>query len=195
MKLFSILLICLLFFSATMWQVQASPGASSERPEREVAVFAGGCFWGVDAVFRHVRGVTEVTSGYAGGDASTANYQAVSTGTSGHAESVLVVFDPGMVRYAQLLDIFFHVAHDPTQFDRQGPDVGPQVPLGGLHLVAEAGMRGSRVYQTSDLVEGFPIADRYPCRSSPAILSCRGLSPELSCAASRRALHCHQRSA
>lgn len=90
------------------------------------AVFAGGCFWGVDAVFRHVRGVTAVVSGYAGGNAATAHYEQVSRGDTGHAEAVQVIFDPAQVSYRQLLRIFFSVAHDPTQLDRQGPDAGSQ---------------------------------------------------------------------
>jgi peptide-methionine (S)-S-oxide reductase len=88
------------------------------------AVFAGGCFWGVDAVFKRVKGVTNVVSGYSGGDASTANYEEVSTGTTGHAESVEVTYDPAVVSYPQLLKVFFFVAHDPTELDRQGPDTG-----------------------------------------------------------------------
>ena len=90
------------------------------------AVFAGGCFWGVDAVFKHVKGVKSVTSGYSGGSASTAHYDIVSGGKTGHAESVQVVYDPSQVSYGQLLQIFFAVAHDPTQLNRQGPDVGTQ---------------------------------------------------------------------
>jgi peptide-methionine (S)-S-oxide reductase len=90
------------------------------------AVFAGGCFWGVDAVFKHVNGVKKVTSGYAGGTSKTANYDAVSTGKTGHAESVQVIYDPSKITYGQLLQIFFSVAHDPTQLNRQGPDVGTQ---------------------------------------------------------------------
>jgi peptide-methionine (S)-S-oxide reductase len=93
---------------------------------KQTAVFAGGCFWGIQAVFQHVRGVTEATSGYSGGKASTAEYEVVSTGTTGHAESVKVVFDPSQISYGQLLKIFFSVAHDPTQLNRQGPDVGRQ---------------------------------------------------------------------
>src|SRR5436305_11186805 len=88
------------------------------------AVFAGGCFWGVDAVFRHVRGVLHVVSGYAGGSAATARYELVSTDTTGHAESVEVTVDPQQVSYQQLLRVFFTVAHDPTQRHRQGPDEG-----------------------------------------------------------------------
>jgi peptide-methionine (S)-S-oxide reductase len=91
-----------------------------------VAVFAGGCFWGVEAVFEHVRGVTDATSGYAGGSRLTAHYQIVGSGRTGHAESVRVVYDPSKVSYGQLLEVFFSVAHDPTQVDRQSPDVGTQ---------------------------------------------------------------------
>lgn len=93
---------------------------------QQTAVFAGGCFWGVDAVFKHVKGVSEVESGYAGGQAATAHYEQVSTGDTGHAEAVRVQFDPTRISYAQLLQIFFSVAHDPTQLNRQGPDVGSQ---------------------------------------------------------------------
>jgi len=92
----------------------------------QTAVFAGGCFWGVDAVFKHVKGVSNVVSGYAGGSAATANYEMVSTGNTGHAESVRVRFDPAQVSYEKLLQVFFSVAHDPTQLNRQGPDVGSQ---------------------------------------------------------------------
>ena len=103
---------------------RAQTRAAPEKPQ--TAVFAGGCFWGVDAVFRHVRGVTAVVSGYAGGGAATAHYDLVSTATTGHAESVEVTFDPARVSYAELLRVFFTVAHDPTERDRQGPDVGSQ---------------------------------------------------------------------
>lgn len=90
------------------------------------AVFAGGCFWGVDAVYKHVQGVTEVVSGYAGGEASTAHYEMVSEGNTGHAEAVRVSFDPARVSYNQLLQVFFSVAHNPTQLNFQGPDYGTQ---------------------------------------------------------------------
>jgi peptide-methionine (S)-S-oxide reductase len=92
----------------------------------QTAVFAGGCFWGVDAVFKHVKGVSDVTSGYAGGHVADASYEQVSSGDTGHAESVLVHFDPAQVSYQQLLGVFFSVAHDPTELNRQGPDVGSQ---------------------------------------------------------------------
>ena len=92
----------------------------------QTAVFAGGCFWGMEAVFEHVTGVVGVVSGYAGGEAQTANYEAVSGGKTGHAEAVRITYDPAQITYGQLLEIFFAVAHDPTQWDRQGPDTGPQ---------------------------------------------------------------------
>lgn len=95
-------------------------------PGPQTAILAGGCFWGVDAVFRHVKGVVNVVSGYAGGIAATADYETVSSGRTGHAESVQVTFDPAKVSYGQLLRVFFSVAHDPTEWNRQGPDTGTQ---------------------------------------------------------------------
>ena len=109
--------------------VVRAPAPALREPARgptEVAVFAGGCFWGVEAVFEHVKGVRSVTSGYAGGTGSTADYDAVSTGTTRHAEAVRIEFDPRRVNYADLLRIHFSVAHDPTSLNHQGPDHGPQ---------------------------------------------------------------------
>lgn len=97
----------------------------ARHPGKAKAVFAGGCFWGTQSVFERVKGVTETTAGYAGGSAATATYDQVTTETTGHAESVEVVYDPAKITYGQLLRIFFSVAHDPTQLNRQGPDVGP----------------------------------------------------------------------
>jgi peptide-methionine (S)-S-oxide reductase len=102
------------------------PVAMKMAKDPPTAVFAGGCFWGVDAVFKHVRGVTRATSGYAGGAALTAQYDVVSTGRTGHAETVEIVYDRLQISYGQLLKIFFSVAHDPTELNRQGPDIGPQ---------------------------------------------------------------------
>ena len=99
----------------------ATPSANSE-----VAVIAGGCFWGVQGVFQHVAGVTSAVSGYAGGAKDSANYETVSTGTTGHAESVQITFDPHRVSYGHILQVFFSAAHDPTELDRQGPDAGSQ---------------------------------------------------------------------
>lgn len=90
------------------------------------AVVAGGCFWGIQAVFQHVKGVKSATSGYSGGEAKTAEYELVSTGETGHAESVKIVYDPSQITYGELLRVFFSVAHDPTQLNRQGPDEGSQ---------------------------------------------------------------------
>ena len=92
----------------------------------QTAVLSGGCFWGVQGVFEHVKGVQKVVSGYAGGNRSTADYEQVGTGTTGHAESVQITFDPQKVSYGELLQVFFSVAHEPTQLNRQGPDVGSQ---------------------------------------------------------------------
>jgi peptide-methionine (S)-S-oxide reductase len=92
----------------------------------EVAVLAGGCFWGVQGVFQHVEGVTRAVSGYAGGEASTAHYEIVSSDTTGHAESVQITFDPSKISYGKILQIYFSVAHDPTQLNHQGPDTGTQ---------------------------------------------------------------------
>jgi len=92
----------------------------------QTAVLAGGCFWGVQAVFQHIKGVQKATSGYSGGSSSTAEYETVSTGRTGHAESVEITFDPAQITYGQLLKVFFSVAHDPTQLNRQGPDFGTQ---------------------------------------------------------------------
>jgi peptide-methionine (S)-S-oxide reductase len=92
----------------------------------QTAVLSGGCFWGVQGVFEHVRGVRKVVSGYSGGSSATAEYETVSTGTTGHAESVQITFDPAEVSYGELLQIFFSVAHDPTELNRQGPDSGTQ---------------------------------------------------------------------
>src|SRR5688572_26575912 len=121
--------------TAASWSAQdekaraVPPPTLDERPGQpasEVAVFAGGCFWGVQAVFQHVKGVTGAVSGYAGGQESSARYEIVGRGGSGHAESVRVTFDPRQVSYGRLLQVFFSVVHNPTELNRQGPDVGTQ---------------------------------------------------------------------
>src|SRR5579864_1614163 len=99
--------------------------ALATKSGRQSAVFAGGCFWGTQAVFERVKGVLATTVGYSGGAKETATYDQVTTETTGHAESVEIVYDPSRITYGQLLRIFFSVAHDPTQLNRQGPDVGP----------------------------------------------------------------------
>ncbi len=102
----------------------AADATLAAKPGKETAVFAGGCFWGVQAVFQRVKGVVATTTGYSGGTAKTATYKQVVTETTGHAESVEVVYDPSRITYGQLLRIYFSVAHDPTELNRQGPDVG-----------------------------------------------------------------------
>ena len=128
-KLFRQLVAGMLFSVATGCAAAPIPPPSTDAmpakaPGKEAAVFAGGCFWGVQAVFQRVKGVLHTTTGYAGGAANTATYRQVVTETTGHAESVEVIYDPSRITYGQLLRIYFSVAHDPTQLNRQGPDVG-----------------------------------------------------------------------
>src|SRR3984893_15068925 len=121
---------------ATACNAKANPASAVPAPTvdaprasaaaQQSAVISGGCFWGIQAVFQHVKGVKSATSGYAGGDAKTAEYEVVSTGETGHAESVKIVYDPSQITYGELLRVFFAVAHDPTQLNRQGPDAGSQ---------------------------------------------------------------------
>ena len=111
----------------------------------QTAVFAGGCFWGIEAVFEHVKGVTQAVSGYSGGTAETADYQKVSAGRTAHAEVVQVTYDPSKVSYGQLLKVFFSVAHDPTQLNRQGPDTDPQY-RSAIFTVDAAQQRAAQAY-------------------------------------------------
>ncbi len=145
----------------------ASPAVAGER----TAVLAGGCFWGVDAVFKHVRGVSRVVSGYAGGSAATAQYETVSTGTTGHAESVQITYDPSQVSYAQLLRVFFSVAHDPTELNRQGPDTGPQYRSAIFYADAEqqrtalayiAQLNQAKAFRAPIVTQVVPLRGFYP---------------------------------
>ena len=128
----------------------------SAAPKTETAVLAGGCFWGMESVFEHVKGVTNVVSGYAGGSAHDANYDAVSSEGTSHAEAVKITYDPAQVSYAQLLQVYFTVAHDPTEVDRQGPDTGhsyrsaifPQTPEQARFAKAFiARLNGAHIYK------------------------------------------------
>jgi peptide-methionine (S)-S-oxide reductase len=153
--------------------------ASPEMPETtaagiQTAVFAGGCFWGVDAVFRHVKGVARVESGYAGGTAGTAQYGKVSNGTTGHAEAVRVNFNPAQVSYQQLLQVFFKVAHDPTQLNRQGPDVGSQYRSAIFYTNSEQQrmtqnhiqqLANSRAFPRPVVTQVVPLQEFYPAES------------------------------
>ncbi len=114
-----------LLFPIAAAAIMAGAGPVAASPRAETAVLAGGCFWGMEAVFEHVKGVTNVVSGYAGGAGGDATYDRVSTERTGHAEAVRITYDPAQISYARLLQVYFTVAHDPTQVNRQGPDSGP----------------------------------------------------------------------
>ena len=135
-SLFRILAVCLIGTTLACNAATAAPAAALPNPVvdaplattkgEQTAVVAGGCFWGLEAVFEHVKGVTGVTSGYSGGSADTAQYEVVSMGETGHAEAVRITYDPSKISYGQLLKVFFSVAHNPTELNRQGPDTGTQ---------------------------------------------------------------------
>jgi peptide-methionine (S)-S-oxide reductase len=160
------------FFSSVfiVFSIGAYSSANAATTEH-TAVFAGGCFWGVDAVFKHVKGVSNVVSGYAGGSASTAHYERVSEGNTGHAESVRVRFDPAWVSYQQLLQVFFSVAHDPTQLNRQGPDVGSQYRSAIFYTSAEQQqvaqsyirqLSAARTFSAPIVTQVVPLQQFYP---------------------------------
>jgi peptide-methionine (S)-S-oxide reductase len=146
-----------------------------QKPGTQTAVLAGGCFWGVEAVFERLAGVSKVVSGFAGGSKGTAHYEVVSTGTTGHAESVQITYDPAQVSYGQLLKVFFAVAHDPTELNRQGPDEGTQYRSAIFYAtpeqqsVAEAYVRqldAAKIFKTRIVtqvvpLEGFYAAEAY----------------------------------
>lgn len=153
----------------------AFPKPAADEPLRaaggtETAALAGGCFWGVQAVFAHVRGVISSTSGYSGGEADTATYEQVSTGATGHAESVKVVFDPAQITYGQILMVFFAVAHNPTELNHQGPDYGTQYRSAifyasdGQKKIAEAyiaQLDGAKVYGQKIVTQVTPLKAFY----------------------------------
>lgn len=134
----AILLAILFLAGALVWNPARAAESSSvlpdlvvdtplaAKPGKQTAVVAGGCFWGIQLVFQHVKGVKNATSGYSGGTVASPQYEEVGTGNTGHAESVKITFDPAQITYGQLLKVFFSVGHDPTQLNRQGPDTGPQ---------------------------------------------------------------------
>ena len=153
----------------------ANRPARPSAPQMQTAVLAGGCFWGMEAVFEHVKGVRSVIAGYAGGEASTASYQRVSSGRTGHAEAIQVVFEPQTISYAEVLRIFFSVAHDPTQLNRQGPDVGSQyrsaifyadesqrdMASGYITQLSQAHLFRSPIVTSIDALRGFYPAEAY----------------------------------
>jgi len=125
-------------------------------PGKQTAVFAGGCFWGTQSVFERVKGVLKTTAGYSGGSASTATYSQVTTETTGHAESVEVVYDPSQITYGELLRIFFSVVHDPTQLNRQGPDVGTSYRSAIFYTNDEQKRVATAYIQQLDAAKAFP---------------------------------------
>ena len=122
----------------------------------QTAVFAGGCFWGVQAVFQHTQGVVSAVSGYAGGDKQSASYEAIGSGRTGHAEAVQVTYDPARVSYGKLLQVYFSVVHDPTQLNRQGPDTGPQYRSALFYSNAEQQDTAIRYIAQLDAARSFP---------------------------------------
>ena len=140
----------------------------------QIAVLAGGCFWGVQAVFEHVKGVKHVSAGYAGGSANTADYATVSSGTSGHAESVQITYDPAQITFGQLLNVYFAVAHDPTQLNRQGPDHGTQYRSSIFYTSDEqkqvaqayiAQLQGAKAFQQPIVTQVVPLKAFYVAES------------------------------
>jgi peptide-methionine (S)-S-oxide reductase len=169
---------------ATACNAKANPAAAVPAPEvdaaraatsgRQTAVIAGGCFWGIQAVFQHVKGVISATSGYAGGSAKTADYESVSTGETGHAESVQIVYDPSQITYGELLRVFFSVAHDPTQLNRQGPDEGTQYRSSIFYSneeqkkIAEAyiaQLDAAKIFQHPIVTKVVPLQGFYPAEA------------------------------
>lgn len=147
--------------------------ASAEKGN-DTAVLAGGCFWGMEAVFERLKGVSKVVSGFAGGEKSTAHYKVVSTGSTGHAESVEITYDPSRITYGQLLKVYFSVAHDPTELNRQGPDFGTQYRSVIFYMnddqkkVAEAYIKQldeAKVFRRPIVTQVVPFSGFYPAES------------------------------
>jgi peptide-methionine (S)-S-oxide reductase len=155
-------------------------------PVEQTAVFAGGCFWGVDAVFKHVKGVMNVESGYAGGNAETAQYEMVSAGNTGHAESVRVRFDPTKISYQQLLQVFFSVAHDPTELNRQGPDTGTQYRSAIFYTSAEQ----QKIAQST--IQQLTAAHKFPAPIMTQVVPLQQFYPAEDYHQNYLALHPHQ---
>ncbi len=149
-----------------------APLATAKSPQ--TAVLAGGCFWGVQAVFEHLKGVSSVTSGYSGGYVKSPSYESVSMGVTGHAETVSIIYDPSQLTYGQLLRVFFSVAHDPTQWNRQGPDTGSQYRSAIFYTSAEqkritqayiAQLDAAKVYSRPIVTKVEPFQAFYPAES------------------------------
>lgn len=168
------------FSAATPYRVNTFPKpaldepGSSNRGKQETAVLSGGCFWGVQAVYQHTRGVISATSGYAGGSGDTAHYEQVGSGRTGHAESVRIVYDPSQITYGQILMIFFSVAHNPTELNKQGPDWGTQYRSAIFYTNEEqheiaaayiAQLESARVYAQKIVTKMEPLHQFYPAEA------------------------------
>ena len=173
--------ILLLFLLSTAIACNAAPAVTIPSPAidqplakakgKETVVLAGGCFWGIQAVFEHVKGVTRVTAGYSGGSGSTAQYETVSSGGTGHAESVRITYDPSQISYGQLLKVYFSVAHDPTQLNRQGPDEGTQY----RSAIFYAGDEQKRIAES--YIEQLNKAKVYPGPIVTQVVALKGFYP------------------
>ena len=192
------LLLCLL---GAFWQgpvhaaepaIVIPPPAMDEpapAPGSQTVVLAGGCFWGVQAVFQHVKGVSHALSGYAGGTKDTAIYEVVSSGRTGHAESVQVTFDPRQVSFGEILQIYFSVAHDPTQLNRQGSDTGTQYRSAIFFPERRAEARRRSLYRSARQGRRIPTTDRDAAQSARGIFCRRVLPPGLRDTAPDQSLH------
>lgn len=147
---------------------------TSSRGHREIAVVSGGCFWGIQAVYQHTKGVLSATSGYSGGSAETAHYEQVGNGNTGHAESVRIVYDPAQITYGQILMIFFSVAHNPTELDKQGPDWGSQYRSSLFYMNEEqkkiaaayiAQLEAAKVFPQKIVTQLAPLKGFYPAET------------------------------
>ena len=166
-----------LCFAASLAVAAGFPPPAADLPPtsgKQTAVFAGGCFWGVEAVFEKLKGVSSAVSGYAGGTKKTANYETVSSGRTGHAESVQVTYDPSQISYGRLLQVFFSVVHDPTQLNRQGPDEGTQYRSAIFYSseeqkrVAEAyiqQLNDARIFKRPIVTQVTPLEGFYPAEA------------------------------
>ena len=173
-KFFSILLFGALTMAAATFPVPATDDTLATQPGKATAVFAGGCFWGVQGVFERVKGVVSTEAGFAGGHVKSPSYEHVSEGNTGHAESVKVVYDPSKITYGQLLIVFFEVAHDPTELNRQGPDEGTQYRSAIFYMddnqkkIAEAyihQLEAAHTYRHPIVTELTPYNAFYPAES------------------------------
>jgi peptide-methionine (S)-S-oxide reductase len=163
---------CTALFALTLGLSTISPSAA--KPQSDRVVLAGGCFWGMQLVFESLVGVNGTVAGYAGGSAGTAQYETVSTGTTGHAESVEITYDPARISFEQLLEVYFRIAHDPTELNRQGPDVGSQyrseifyttLQQRAQSLAAIARMRDQHAYSSKIVTIVAPLRGFYPAET------------------------------